>query len=210
MSLNKFIKGFCVVMGILLCMLYPFIVYYSLQKGMLSFIYLIVFGYFLNQIYQNYKVNNWQKLWVNVITLILIGGLASLSMVVTVQLLPIIFNSIGLVYFAMTLVDGPPLIERFARIQIPDLPEEVVAYCKNVTIVWILFFALQMSINAGIIIHGDQKLWVLYNGFLSYFTIAFLVILEYLYRRVKFRHLALTSFKDTVKTIITKRGLINQ
>lgn len=80
---------------------------------------------------------------------------------------PVVVNAVMGVVFAWTLWRPPSLIERLARLQMPDLPPEGVRHTRRVTMAWCVFFAL----NGGMALATafmSREVWVLYNGLISY------------------------------------------
>ncbi len=99
-----------------------------------------------------------------------------------IKLYPIFVSSIFLFSFLYTLFIPPSMIERFARLTNKDLPEKAILYTKNVTIVWCLFFIINIAISLYTTFFCSLKVWTLYNGFLSYLFMGILFILEYIIR----------------------------
>ncbi len=89
--------------------------------------------------------------------------------------------------FAQSLRGPQPVIERFARIVVPDLSEEEVAYCRSATLVWCAFFALNGGIEVGLALGAPIELWTLYTGLVSYLLIGTLFAIEFVYRHWRFR-----------------------
>jgi uncharacterized membrane protein len=112
-----------------------------------------------------------------------IGLVALYDRDLSVRLYPAFMNAALLVAFAQTLVSGPSMIERFARLMEPDLSEAGVRYTRKVTWVWIGFFAINGAIAAGTALYADWDVWTLYNGVLAYIAIGVLLGGEYLVRR---------------------------
>ena len=102
-------------------------------------------------------------------------------------LVPTLISLTLLIGFAHSLRVGPPMIERFARMQVDTLSDEEVAYCRRVTRVWCGFFVLNGSIAAGLALAGRLEHWALYNGLLAYLALGTLFVVEYLYRHYRFR-----------------------
>ena len=75
------------------------------------------------------------------------------------------------------------MIERFARLAEPDLPPEGVIWTKKVTIVWCGFFVVNAVIALGTVLFTSTKIWVLYNGFISYLLMGVLLLGEYFLRK---------------------------
>ncbi len=96
---------------------------------------------------------------------------------------PVMMNAGFLVVFASSLLSPPTVIERFARLQEPDLPAEGVAYTRKVTWVWCGFFLLNGMIAASTAVWMTDEAWMLYNGLIAYLLIGALVVGEWLVRR---------------------------
>ncbi|HEY6877774.1 MAG TPA: hypothetical protein VI299_07130, partial [Polyangiales bacterium] len=80
-----------------------------------------------------------------------------------------------------------PLVERFARMQNPDLSPAQVAYCRTVTQVWCAFFVLNAAISGSLAAWAPLSWWTLYNGLLAYVLMGVLGAGEYLVRKFRFR-----------------------
>lgn len=98
------------------------------------------------------------------------------------KLYPVLISVTMLSVFALSLFRGPTVIERFARLQEPNLPAEGVIYCRKVTLVWCLFFMANGTI-AALTVTASDEIWALYNGLISYLMMAALFAGEYLTRR---------------------------
>jgi uncharacterized membrane protein len=76
------------------------------------------------------------------------------------------------------------MIERFARLAQPDLPEVAVIWTKKVTSVWCLFFILNTCIALYTVLFTSTQIWVLYNGFISYLLMGLLFAGEFILRKI--------------------------
>ncbi len=100
--------------------------------------------------------------------------------------LPVMINLVLLVGFGSSL-RSMPLIERFARMQVDDLPADEVAYCRLITWLWCGFFLLNAAIALALVLGGTLEMWTLWNGLLAYVTLGLLFGVEYLFRTWRFR-----------------------
>lgn len=101
---------------------------------------------------------------------------------------PILVNTILFVVFCSSLWQQQTTIERFARLQDPNLPDSGIAYTRKVTKIWCVFFILNGTLSAATLFGSDQ-LWALYNGLIAYILIGLLLAGEYIVRRrVMARH----------------------
>ena len=101
----------------------------------------------------------------------------------SVRLYPVFMSLAMLAAFAVTLWYPPSMIERFARIFEPDLPQSGVRYTYKVTIIWIGFFALNGAIALWSVLQRGWTAWTLYNGFISYIAVGVLFAGEYVFRQ---------------------------
>lgn len=99
------------------------------------------------------------------------------------KLYPVLVNAALLLLFALSLRFGPPVAERLARLQRPDLPASAVTYTRRVTQVWCGFFVLNGSLALATALWGSDYLWALYNGLVAYILIGLLFTIEWLVRQ---------------------------
>lgn len=98
---------------------------------------------------------------------------------------PIVVNLLMFALFTHSLWQKETLIERFARLQEPDLPDYAVAYTRKVTKVWCVFFVAN-AVTAFITTFMSLSIWTLYNGLISYLLAGSLFAVEFIVRmRVK-------------------------
>lgn len=101
--------------------------------------------------------------------------------------MPVLINAVLLANFATSLRGEVSMVERFARMQEPDLPPGGVAYCRKVTVVWCGFF-LANGATAGILaLMAPLSWWTLYTGFLAYILIGLMFTIEFVTRKLIFR-----------------------
>ncbi len=104
------------------------------------------------------------------------------------RLYPVLVNAAMFIFFAWSLHSPPPLIERLARIQHPNLPSEGVLYTKRVTQIWCGFFFVNGSIALFTALWGSFEIWSLYNGLIAYLLMGILFAGEYVVRMRTQRH----------------------
>jgi uncharacterized membrane protein len=112
---------------------------------------------------------------------------ASAAIVVTdsellLRLYPSLVNLGLLIAFGATLVRGPSMIEKFARLGNPDLPPGAVRHTRRVTQVWCGFFVLNGAFSAYTALYWSRANWSLYNGALAYGLIGVLLVAEVIWR----------------------------
>jgi uncharacterized membrane protein len=99
---------------------------------------------------------------------------------------PALVSGVLLAQFAWSLHKGRPMVELFARREAEDLSDGEVKYCRTVTAIWSLFFALNGLAAAALALWGPRSWWAIYTGGVSYGLIAALFAGEYLVRKARF------------------------
>jgi len=97
---------------------------------------------------------------------------------------PIVINLTMLGLFGYSLFREPTIVERLARLQEPDLPDEAKPYLRTITRLWCALFIL----NAGMAFYtakfASLDAWTLYNGLVAYLLMGLLAGGELLYRKL--------------------------
>jgi uncharacterized membrane protein len=173
------------VLSALLLLAYPFAVYYGLNQwgigvvaGVLGFLFLLrMIGGNKTRL-RELKYIAW------------LSGLAGILLTLLAFIFkssdwftyyPVIVNILMLSIFVYSLRQNETMIERFARLQEPDLPDYAVSYTRTVTKVWCLFFILNGSIALATTFMTLQT-WTLYNGLISYLLAGLLFAIEFVIR----------------------------
>ena len=96
--------------------------------------------------------------------------------------------SLGLLFaFARSLWWSPSLVETLARLQVGELSDAEVRYCRGVTALWCTFFAANALAAALLAWTASLRAWALWTGVYSYLAIAVLFTLELTVRSWRFR-----------------------
>lgn len=83
--------------------------------------------------------------------------------------------------FFTSLFAKETIIQKFARICGDKLEQPARIYTRNLTYVWCVFTFLNLLISIWTIFQSD-KIWMLYNGCISYCLIGLLFGIEYIVR----------------------------
>ncbi|WP_299019769.1 hypothetical protein [uncultured Photobacterium sp.] len=95
---------------------------------------------------------------------------------------PVIVNSLMFGLFMASLWQKQSIIERFARLQEPDLAPSGVVYTRKVTKIWCGFFVLNGTVALATCFM-PLSVWTLYNGLISYLLAGLLFAGEWLVRQ---------------------------
>ncbi len=109
---------------------------------------------------------------------------------------PVLISAALLLQFGWTLWHTPPMVERFARMQVDDLTDAECAYCRGVTLFWCGFFAVNGALSAALALFASRGAWALYTGLIAYLAIGLCFAAEFALRKYRFRHRAPRSALD--------------
>ncbi|MEW6168180.1 MAG: hypothetical protein AB1651_10865 [Pseudomonadota bacterium] len=114
------------------------------------------------------------------------------------------------ILFGGTLRAGAePLISALARSERGGtLAPDLVGYTRRLTQLWTLMFALMFAGALTLIVLDEIRLWSLLTNVLNYIAVGLLLVLEYVYRRWRFRHHPHPGFFEHLRTVArTRRGV---
>ena len=80
--------------------------------------------------------------------------------------------------------ENQTIIERLARLQDPNLPEEGVRYTRKVTQLWCGVFMLNIAISTLLIIAEQFAWWAIYTGVIAYVIMGVVMGGEWLFRKM--------------------------
>ena len=99
--------------------------------------------------------------------------------------------------FGHTLAAGStPLVVTFARMVHPDLPVEIEAYARKVTVAWTLFFLLTCVISVVLFFAAPLAVWSAFAVLLQWPSVAVFFVGEYMLRRRLFSQFDHASLKQ--------------
>jgi uncharacterized membrane protein len=160
---------------------YPLLVFASL--GRVEPRYLALLLLVLGLLRMTVNGGDVQARWIVAAALGLAGATALLNQSLPLKLYPVLVNVGMLTVFALSLIRGPSVVERLARLTDPHLPPDAVSYTRRVTQVWCGFFALNGSIALLTALWASERVWALYNGLIAYGLMGVLMGGEWLLRR---------------------------
>ncbi|MEM5366505.1 hypothetical protein V4C53_10725 [Paraburkholderia azotifigens] len=98
------------------------------------------------------------------------------------RIYPSLVNLGLLIAFGATLVRGPTMIEKFARIGTPNLSEPAIRHTRRVTQIWCAFFLANGLFSLYTALYWPREAWSLYNGAIAYGLIGVLLVGEIAWR----------------------------
>ncbi len=123
------------------------------------------------------------------VTVGLLGVSAVLDTVDVALLVPVAINAALLSGFVFTLWREPPMIERFARLQVDDLSSAELRWCRGWTWGWAAFFFVNGAVALVLARGADLQAWTVYNGLVAYVLMGTMFGVEYVLRKYRFGRL---------------------
>lgn len=161
----------------------------------------LVYFYTMLQVRQTVRT---RLAWIGMYALLATLGVVNLlTHTVYALYLPPVFINLALMFlFGMTLrADSMPLVERLMRMEYPngDLPPPLVSYARNLTRVWVIYFAAIVLISLILAVTAPLEVWSLFANVLSYVFAIVLVLAQYAYRAWRYRAHGLFMPWDTLR-----------
>lgn len=97
------------------------------------------------------------------------------------RLYPVIVVGCFLVLFSVSLF-RTPLVEVFARKMGETLDERGVAYCRRVTLAWVVFLSVHLAVTVATLFMS-REVWAVYNGLIAYILMGAMFAGEWIIRR---------------------------
>jgi uncharacterized membrane protein len=134
-------------------------------------------------------------------------GLARSGWAHYVMYLPPIFIPLSVLWlFARSLRPGDmPVVTRVATKIRGKLPDELRTYTRQVTQCWVLILILMAGGSLLLALFASPELWSLMTNIVQYLLMGAVFVLEYAYRRWRFRHLQHESFATMIAALMTTR-----
>lgn len=98
------------------------------------------------------------------------------------KIYPVVVNFLFFIIFFSSLFADETVIQKFAKINEGwILTEKIKNYTKKLTYLWCIFLFFQLLISI-ITCFLDDKIWIIYNGFISYILLGSFFTIEYTIR----------------------------
>ena len=169
-------------LGLLLAgLLYPFAVYFGMEHFAPW-----QFGLLLGSLWLARALFGARRpgsLWMAITAIAFCLLLALFDSPLLLRWYPVLISAFMLGLFGLSLIVGPPMIERLARLREPQLPAKAIVYTRQVTIAWSVFFLCNGLLAAALTLWAPLSWWMLYTGLISYGLMGLLFAIEWLIRQ---------------------------
>ena len=163
--------------------LYPFLVYFGLPHLAPAALVVLAVGMGGLQ-FRSRRGRGLMPRWSLLLIPCVLLALLAVRPVLAAQAYPPLISLCLAATFAWSLARPPSAIARIARLSNPDMPPAAIAYTRNVTKVWTIFFLANAAIATACALWFTVAIWTLWTGLISYLLIGALFIGELVVRRV--------------------------
>ena len=178
---------------------YPYLVYQGISLGLGWLVPVAMAMVFLYRAYGSENAVVRYRSFA-LAALLLLGSVYMHSLMV--KLIPVGINLAMLYFFGKTLVRGPPLVEHFARLDFPDFKPGIAEYCRHVTIVWVMFFAINAVVSSALALWAPNEIWAFYNSVIFFLMMGLLFVAEYIFRHFRLTYIDIPPPIDSIKSIL--------
>lgn len=115
---------------------------------------------------------------------------------------PVLLNLFLMHLFLSSLRSGrTPLISAVARAIRGNLPDSLAHYTRRLTQIWAAIFGFMAAWSAIAAVAADHTTWSLITNVLNYVIVVLFLLIEYPWRRWRFRHEPHPSLRDYVQGV---------
>jgi uncharacterized membrane protein len=176
-------KSFIFAFIAIVMIAYPFIVYVSLDSFGPSLLSYVLFILLLIRIIVRGEFHQPEQF----IQLTLVGSLCLIAAWFNSEQLlryyPVMMNFSFAVFFALSLMTDTSLVERFGRLFVKDIPPQGIIYMRELTKIWGVVLIINGIVSFYTACCLSLKMWMLYNGLLSYLFLGGFMLIELAYRQ---------------------------
>lgn len=192
----------------LLAACYPLLSHFALMRRQASLEWIALMVLFAAAFYSGLKRGRRYDWLAFLAFAALVGGLMRVdTQAYALYLPPMVFPALALLSFAGSLLPGrTPLVTQIATVAHGGtLAPEWVPYTRTVTWSWTLILIGILGIDVALLCFGSRELWSLWANFIGYLVVGAVFVIEYAYRRLRFRKLQQQSFAEHLRTLTQVR-----
>ena len=94
---------------------------------------------------------------------------------------PVIVNFVLFCIFFGSTFSEETVIQKMAKLMEPNIKPKALEYTRRLTSIWSIFMLANFFISLATVFMSE-KVWAIYNGFLSYMLVGGFFIIEYMVR----------------------------
>lgn len=127
------------------------------------------------------KMNNILKAFLPVVFTAFIITLFHFTQWIVVKYYPVVVNFLIFIMFFSSIFQKETVIQKFARLMEPDIKPKALEYTRKLTYVWVCVTFINFFVSF-LTIYMSEKIWMWYNGCISYIFIGIVFAIEYIVR----------------------------
>jgi uncharacterized membrane protein len=168
---------------VVISVIYPLMVYFSIQDLSPVFFSLLIAGLALVKFAISPDKTSKHELSLLIASLACALFIAFSKNEYSIKLYPVIISCFVGGLFALSLLDKESFIERLARMRGKTISCHAKIYTRRLTIIWSLLLFINAMIALYLAYYATTESWVLYCGLLSYVFFGCFILAELIYRR---------------------------
>ena len=94
---------------------------------------------------------------------------------------PVVVNFLLFAVFFGSVFQKETVIQKIARAMEPDIKPKALEYTRKLTYIWSAFMFCNFVVSL-LTVFLSEKIWIVYNGFVSYLLVGFFFGVEYIVR----------------------------
>ena len=102
--------------------------------------------------------------------------------IMILKIYPPCCNLFYFLLFFVSLFTKETVVQKIAKVLEGELSDEMMIYTRKLTYIWCIFTFFNFLISVATIFLSD-KIWVLYNGCISYIIMGIIFVSEFIYRK---------------------------
>ncbi len=211
-ALRRRVEIVLAVAGVLLALVYPFLVYLGMMHLGARELGLVLLALNVPFIVARARRLDGQAIRTVLEAPIIIAALATITVVLddvrAILALPVLINAALLFTFARSLRGERSIVEHFARLMVKDLSPEERRYCRGVTRVWCGFFIVNGLVALVLALAAPLAWWAAWTGLVAYLLMGLMFVVEVLVRFRRFHRTGMPWLDKILVRFVPRRPTV--
>lgn len=176
-------KRLLTLVVVILSVIYPLWVYFSIQKLPAHFFGLLITGIALLKYLVATDKTSKHELFLLLATWTCAALIIFSTNNYAIKLYPVLISSFMAGVFAASLLNDESLIEKMAKLSGKTITPLAKGYTKKLTAIWSILLLINALIALYLAFFASTQAWALYSGMIAYLLFALFIVAEIIYRR---------------------------
>lgn len=199
-----------IVLNVVLAVAYPLAVWFALARYSPRVVGILVAAAIVPLMVLRHRNAPREHLWavmrIPLVIVAVLGAGIAFDDARFLLMIPVLINAGLLITFASSLGAEMPIVERFARMQEPELSDAKQRHCRQATLAWCAFFFANGTAAAALALAAPVSWWATYNGGIAYALIGLMFVAEYVVRKYRFRDYGRAPHDRLLAVLFPPRG----